>query len=177
MKTICVFCGASQNVESKYIALAERCGEIIGQHQHTLLYGGSTGGLMGTVARAAQVHGSKVVGVFPLNVLNQKEILSPLLDESILVESMYQRKEIMIERSDIFVTLPGGFGTLDEFFEVLTLRNLEQHKKKLIVVNFEGFWDPILEMIDKIFATKFANAQYSNGYTVINNIEAMGELL
>ncbi len=173
MKNICVFCGASDNIDQIYITVADTCGKLIGKNQFNLIYGGGAKGMMGIVARAASLHGAKVTGIFPLEVeiLDKNESLNKEMDETIFVSSMYERKQVMIERSDIFIILPGGLGTLDELFEVLTLKNLGTHNKEIIIVNINNYWTMLLTLINELISAKFVNSEVLNNYSVVKSID------
>ena len=172
-----MFCGASDKVESKYLELAGKCGEMLGQSGYDLVYGGGSKGLMGAVANSSAANGSKVIGIFPQKILDHVECLHPALDETILVDGMLERKEIMIDRSDAFITLPGGFGTLDEFFEVMTLKRLGIIKQKIILVNYEGFWNNLISLLGDIHKSKFCHERSAKGYDIASNLEECFELL
>ena len=171
IKSICVFCGASDKVENKYFELAKKCGEMLGEGSYELVYGGGSKGLMGEVANSAAANGSRVVGIFPQKILDHIECLHTELDETILVDGMLERKEIMIDRSDAFITLPGGFGTLDEFFEVMTLKRLGIIKQKIILVNYQGFWNNLISLLGDIHTSKFCHERSERGYEIADTLE------
>jgi len=167
-KNICVFCSA-RDVEKKYHTLAAECGRIIGNQDLTLVYGGASNGLMREVSDSAHTNGAKVVGVFP-KFMHNLEILNNHMDSTIFVETLAERKTVMIQESDAFIILPGGFGTLDEFFEVLTMKILGQTTSPIIVINIDGFWDSMLAMCDEIVANGFARDNAIKHFQVTSNL-------
>jgi len=172
-KNICVFCGSSDNVPSLYKELAEQCGKWIGNNKHSLIYGGSSRGMMGVVARATKNANGKVVGIFPNTILSEIEVFNSNVDESIVVDSLHYRKKKMIERSDLFITLPGGTGTLDEFFEILTLKNLGVDNKPLILVNMNNYWQSLINLINNLQDTGFSSPQHYKNVTIVNNLDEL----
>jgi uncharacterized protein (TIGR00730 family) len=152
MKRIVVFCGSSSGTEKVFEEQAYLLGKTLAQNNIGLVYGGAKVGLMGAVANGALENGGEVIGVLP-DFLRSKEIAHTGLTELILVESMHERKLKMHELSDAVITLPGGFGTMEEFFEMLTWAQLGLHKKPIAVLNVNGFYDELLTLI-KIMVSK-----------------------
>jgi uncharacterized protein (TIGR00730 family) len=146
MKRITVFCGSSFGTDDKYRQQATLLGQTLAQQNIELVYGGANVGLMGAVANGALSNGGKVIGVLP-HFLRTKEIAHEQLTELILVDSMHQRKTKMNELSDGVIALPGGFGTLEEFFEILTWAQLGLHQKPVALLNMDGFYDSLIEMV------------------------------
>src|ERR1700755_423445 len=147
INSLCVYCGAAQGRDPAYRAIAERLGRHIAQHTVRLIYGGGRVGLMGVLADAVKAAGGRVTGVIP-NFLEIREVGNREIDELRVVDSMHTRKALMSEMSDSFCMMPGGFGTLEEFFEVITWRQLGQHDKPIIVLNETGYWNPLLHLIE-----------------------------
>ncbi len=170
-KNICVFCGASDSVDSRHFVLAERCGQLLAENNYDLVYGGSSRGMMGRLAKSASFYGCKVTGVFPMGILDEREMFNNDLDEPVIVNNMYERKDIMIKKSDGFLILPGGLGTLDELFEVVTLKNLDAHNKAIVIVNFEGFWDSLITLMKMVYDTGFASHYDQKNVIVVDSIE------
>ena len=139
---ICVFCSAN-DVAPQYVAAAEKLGRWLGREGHTLVYGGANLGLMEAVARAAHEAGATVVGVVPA-ILEKTGRASDHIDVRVLCDSLDDRKAIMVERSDLFVALPGGVGTLDEIFTVVAAASIGYHHKRVVLLNIDGFWDSLL---------------------------------
>jgi uncharacterized protein (TIGR00730 family) len=149
MPRIAVFCGASVGHDPIYAEAAERVGRAIVTHGYGLVYGGGHVGLMGIVADAAMKAGGEVVGVIP-RFMEKAEEAHRGVTELILVDSMHERKQRMHELSDAVIALPGGFGTLDELFELLTWRQLKLHAQPLGLLNVKGFFDPLLAQQDRM---------------------------
>ena len=152
LKTICVFCGGNAGARPTYIEKAVAFGKELAARKMTLVYGGGSVGLMGQVAHAALDHGSAVVGIIPEH-LTTKELMGYPIGELIVVDTMHLRKAKMAELSDAFVALPGGFGTLDELFEILTWGQLGLHNKPIGLLNVDGLPRPFLEQRDQRFAS------------------------
>lgn len=176
IKNICVFCGASDRVEQKYKNLASELGVMLAKRKLNLVYGGGSTGLMGAVAKTTHENGSKVTAVYP-RLLDQFEPLSHDLDNTIIVDTMSKRKDLMIEKSDAFVILPGGFGTLDEVFEIITLKILNQHSKPIIFINFDNFWAGLIRYLDEIIAKDFAKLHARSCYDIVDTLEELFVIL
>ena len=170
MNRVSVFCGSSLGTEEVYKAQATLLGETLAKRNIELVYGGTNIGLMGAVANGVLNNGGKAIGVLP-NFLKSKEIAHEHLTELILVESMHERKTKMNELCDGVIALPGGFGTLEEFFEMLTWGQLGLHKKPVAILNIDGFYEPlkalVQTMVDKGFLQK-ANQQM---FLISDNID------
>ena len=130
------------------VAVAEEMGALMAKRQVTLIYGGGNIGLMGAVARSVHAHGGKVVGVIP-QFMRKNEIAYEAADELIVTKDMRERKAIMESRADAFVALPGGFGTLEEILEILTLKQLSIHRKPVVLLNTEGFYQHLLQLFER----------------------------
>ncbi len=159
MKSICVFCGSSTGNDPAYASAAAALGGALAESDITLVYGGGHVGLMGTVADAALHAGGEVIGVIP-KALIEREIGHTDLTKLHVVNSMHERKALMSELSDGFVVLPGGNGTLEEFFEVLTWAQLGEHQKPCGLLNVANFYDPLLAVFDHMTATGFVREQH-----------------
>ncbi len=170
VRSICVYCGAASAVDARYVAAAERLGSVIARHGLSLVYGGGRVGLMGIVADAALDGGGRVTGVIP-SFLLAREVQHGALTELIVVETMHTRKQVMVERADAFVVLPGGLGTLDEMIEVLTWRCLGLHDKPIVLVNINDYWGPVLRVIDHMVAAGFVAAADRGRLTVIAEVD------
>lgn len=144
---VCVFTAASNHVAPIYVELARDVGKAIAAQGWRLVYGGGQVGLMGETARAALGAGGPVTGVIP-HVLNRREVIFDDVDDLVLVDTMAERKTIMDDRSDAYAVLPGGIGTLDELVEVLTTRSLDFHTKPIVMVDPDGYWQPLRAMLD-----------------------------
>lgn len=169
-KNVGVFCGARNGSGEAFKQLAEECGRLIGENNHRLVYGGCSTGLMGILSNAVTKSGGEVCGVFPNNVLKDSEELNLEMNETLFVDNMHDRKKEIIERSDLFVILPGGFGTLDEFFEVLTLKSIGVNNKPLYIVNLNGYWNTLIMLIENVCANEFACHKKKLHYYVVENV-------
>lgn len=147
MKRLCVFCGSSPGTRPEYVAAAEQLGRQLAAEGIGLVYGGASVGLMGAVADAVLAQGGEVIGVIPQHLLS-KEVAHQTLRDLRVVGSMHERKSLMAELSDGFIALPGGFGTFEEFCEVLTWSQLGLHQKPTGLINTCGYYDPLLAMFD-----------------------------
>lgn len=154
--SLCVYCGSRTGNDAKFSAAAEFVGTWIGQHGGQLVYGGGRNGLMGIVADATLAAGGRVIGVIP-KALVEKEWAHSACTELHVVENMHERKRIMAERAGAFLALPGGIGTLEEFFEVWTWRQLGYHDKPVGLLNLDGYYDSLLAFLRSSVATGFMN--------------------
>lgn len=159
MKNLVVYCGSSDDVPSVYLEAAGAMGRALVERQMTLIFGGGRTGLMGAVADAALQAGGHVVGIMP-HQFNTPVLAHTGLSEMILVDSMHVRKARMAEMGDAFVALPGGFGTLEELFEILTWAQIGMHRKPVGLLNVQGYYDPLLTMIDRARQQGFIYAEH-----------------
>lgn len=170
VKALCVFCGASNAAPREHLEAGAVFGSMLAQRGVRLVYGGGDCGVMGTVANAVLKGGGKVTGVFPMSLKNiESEHAS--LSEIIMVESMHERKRVMFERSEAIVVLPGGFGTMDEMFEIITWKQLRFHEKPIVIFNHKGYWDTLVALMDNIINTGFAREETRGYYTIVNSLE------
>jgi uncharacterized protein (TIGR00730 family) len=146
VRNICVYCGSGTGSNSAYAEAAKTLGRNLAHADIGLVYGGGSLGLMGEIARAVLAHGGKVTGIIPA-FLSERERMLREVDELIVCEDMHQRKRLMFEKSDAFVALPGGIGTLEELVEQLTWAQLGRHSKPIILANVDGFWTPLLKLL------------------------------
>lgn len=174
MKKIGIFCSASENIDKMYFDSARQLGEWMGQTGKTLIYGGSNLGLMECVARAVKDSGGTVIGVVPTK-LEEKGKVSTLLDEAIHVRNLSERKDVMTEKSEILVALPGGVGTLDEVFHVIAAASIGYHSKKVVFFNDCGFYDELLKALETLEEKGFARQPFSTYYEVTNTLEELKE--
>jgi uncharacterized protein (TIGR00730 family) len=167
--SICVYCGSSANVAQSYKDAAVHLGREAGERGVEIIYGGGRVGLMGLVADAAIAAGGRVTGIIPSHIL-EMEVAHQMLTELIVVENMHQRKMMMFERSDAFVILPGGLGTLDEAFEILTWKQLGLHRKPIIVANIDGYWDGLLALVRHGVDEGFIRPQHARLFTEVGDV-------
>lgn len=153
-KLLCVYCSSSDRLDPKYYAAAEELGREMVRHGWGLVYGGGKTGLMGAVARSVKGSGGRVVGVIP-EFMKARELAYDEADELVTVITMRERKMLMETRADAFVTLPGGWGTLEEIMEILTLRQLDVLRKPCIFLNQDGFYDDLLRFFQRMVAERF----------------------
>ena len=143
---ICIYGASSNTIKKEYIKKTEELGKLMAERGHTLVFGGGSGGMMGAAARGMCMGHGYIIGVAP-SFFDVDGILFPHCDELIYTETMGARKKILFEKSDAFIVTPGGIGTFDEFFEVLTLKQLARHKKAIVLFNIDGYYDSMLEML------------------------------
>jgi hypothetical protein len=146
LTNICVYCGSGKGSDAAYANAARTLGRTLARSDIGLVYGGGSLGLMGEVARATLKHGGRVTGIIPAFLSNKEKMLREV-NELIVTDDMHQRKMLMFQRSDAFVALPGGIGTLEELVEQLTWSQLGRHNKPIVVANIRGFWSPFLELL------------------------------
>lgn len=156
---LCVFCGSNSGLRPQFASAAKALGIVLAESGIRLVYGGGRVGLMGTIADAALSAGGQVIGVIPQHLVD-REVAHEGLTELRIVKSMHERKALMAELSDGFVALPGGLGTLEEFFEVWTWGQLGLHRKPYGLLNVSGFYDPLVEFIDQLVEQKFVKPEH-----------------
>ncbi|HEY7689186.1 MAG TPA: TIGR00730 family Rossman fold protein [Dongiaceae bacterium] len=170
--SVCVYCGSGFGANPRHRAAAQRLGELLGRNGIQLVYGGGRVGLMGVVAEAVLAQGGRVIGVIPEH-LQTKEVGHLGLTELRVVPNMHERKELMFQLSDGFVILPGGFGTLDEAFEMITWRQLRLHDKPIILLDNDGYWTPLVRLNEHIVKEGFAKPEALRLYTVVPDVDAV----
>jgi len=168
-KLLCVYCASSDRLDPKYFAAATELGQLMVEKGWGLVYGGGKTGLMGAVARAVKAGGGRVVGVIP-EFMKVRELAFDEADELISVITMRERKLLMETRADAFLALPGGFGTLEEIMEILTLRQLDVVRKPCVFLNQDGFYDDLLRLFDKMLAEKFFKPSNMGLFRVANTV-------
>ena len=172
MQALCVFCGAQNDVPEAHLNIAGQVGKAIADADKTLVFGGGDCGLMGRTANGTLDAGGKVIGVFPRHMRAiEKEHRE--LTELHFVDTMHERKQMMYDKSDAFLILPGGCGTMDEMFEILTWRQIELHEKPIIIFNHLGYWDHLIALLDNIIANGFARPETRGMFEVVDSIEAL----
>lgn len=163
---ITVYCASSNAVDEKYFDVAEETGYLLAERGLTLVYGGGQVGLMGRIARAVHDRGGTVFGVIPEALKAREGVAYEVADELVITKTMQERKKILFTRADAFIALPGGFGTLEEFMEVLTLKQLGYHDKPIALVSVDGYYDPLLHLFEHFFSEGFASERYRSLYFV-----------
>ncbi len=172
LTSLCVFCGSQPGLDPVYATAAKTLGLSMAAHGTELVFGGGRVGLMGTVADAVLAGGGKIVGVIP-GFLRDKELAHPAATEMLVVPDMHSRKKLMFERSDAFCILPGGAGTLDEMFEIITWRQLHLHNKPIILVNVADYWGDLVRLLGKMRSAGFAYRSPDSLITVVDLAEAV----
>lgn len=167
--SLCVYCASGTGIDSRHAEAASELGRAMAERHIRLVYGGARIGLMGKLADAVIAGGGEVVGIIPQH-LDRVEVGHRGASELIVVDSMHQRKQRMFEMSDAFAVLPGGFGTLDETFEIITWRKLGLHDKPILLANVAGYWQPLLTLMDYIIGQGFAHPGDRELYRVVNTV-------
>jgi len=176
ISSVCVYCGSADAVPDHYKTLARDVSTALAQHKLNIVYGGGHVGLMGVVADSALRVGVKVIGIIPEHI-KSREVQHTGLTELHVVPDMHTRKRMMVERADAFLILPGGLGTLDETFEILTWKKLSLHNKPIIIYNYQGYWDPLLVLIERTLQDGFSQPSDRALYQVVTDIKGMFEIL
>jgi uncharacterized protein (TIGR00730 family) len=172
LRSVCVFCGARPGNRPAYSQAARDTGTMLARRGWRLVYGAGDVGLMGEVARAAQAVGGATFGVIPTHLL-AREVGKRDLSTLVVTEDMHERKKVMFMNSDAVVLLPGGAGSLDELFEILTWRQLDLHTRPILLVNTEGYWQPLIGLIDHVIAEGFADPGLRDFLTVLPDVPAL----
>ena len=176
VKSVCVYCGSRFGAMPAYSQAAETFGTLLAREGWRLVYGAGDVGLMGAVARAAQAAGGETFGVIPTHLLN-REVGKTDLTSFVVTETMHERKKVMIMNADAVVVLPGGPGSLDEFFEALTWRQLGLHDKPILVMNVDGYWDKLRALLDQTADQGFADASLLEFVTWVDTPESAMDAL
>ncbi len=175
-KLICVYCSSSRDLDSKYYTAGEAVGRGLARRGWGLIYGGGNAGTMGAVARGTKAAGGPVVGVIP-EFMKERELAFHEADELVTVDSMRERKRIMAERADAFITLPGGIGTLEEVSEIMVERGLALHAKPLVLLNQDGYYDGLLAFLERMVADRFKSAGFRSLMGVADEVDEIWPLL
>ena len=170
--SLCVYCASSIRVDDVYKNAATELGQLLGERGIRLVFGGGRVGLMGLMADAAMKAGGEVVGVIPRH-LEDAEVGHRGISELHIVENMHLRKEMMFRLADAVAVLPGGLGTLDETFEIITWRQLRLHDKPIVIVDIEGFWQPFLDLVDHVCDKGFASPQVRDLFTTVERVDQL----
>jgi uncharacterized protein (TIGR00730 family) len=172
IRSVCVYCGSAGAVDQRYRAAAEEIGRSLAAAGIALVFGGGRIGLMGIAADAALAAGGQVIGVIPA-ALRDRELAHQGVSELVVVDTMHDRKRVMAERADAFVVLPGGIGTLDEMFEMLTWRQLGLHDKPIFLIDVAGYWQPLRVLLDHIVEQRFATSLVPRLVEIVPNVAAL----
>lgn len=170
LQNICVYCGSGSGRNPAYAEAARALGQRLAAARIGLVYGGGSLGLMGEVARSVLDHGGHVTGIIP-GFLSEREHMLVEAQELIVVDDMHQRKQLMFVKSDAFVALPGGLGTLEEFVEQLTWSQLGRHRRPIVLANIEGFWNPLLAQFESMMEEGFIRPGLDLNLLVVDRVE------
>ena len=176
MKSVAIFCAASENIAPGYFEAAAEVGAMLGRLGAAMVYGGARFGLMEATAKAAKVAGAHIVGVVP-DILVERGRVSSLLDEQVECRNLSERKDIMLERSDLLVALPGGVGTLDEIFHVLAAATIGYHTKRVVLYNVNGFWNSLNATLDGMLQAGFVRGEFEKYLVVANSIAELEDII
>ena len=169
LQSVCVYCGSGPGKNPAYVEAARAFGRILAKSRIGLVYGGGSLGLMGETARSVLNHGGHVTGIIP-GFLSEREHMLIQAQELIVVDDMHQRKQLMFVKSDAFVALPGGLGTLEEFVEQLTWSQLGRHAKPIVLANIDGFWDPLLTLFERMSEEAFIRPGLELNVIVVDRV-------
>jgi uncharacterized protein (TIGR00730 family) len=176
LSSVCIYCGSGFGGDPAFAEAARTLGTALGQSGINLVYGGGNVGLMGTVAQAALEAGGHVTGIIP-DFLKSRERMLDAIQETIVVSDMHTRKKLMFDRADAFVALPGGIGTLEELVEQMTWAQLGQHAKPILLLSVNGFWDPLITLLDHMRGHGFIREGLDLNYLVGDDPAAAVEML
>ena len=171
-KTLCIYCSSSNDLPEKFYKISKELGEMLAQKGYNMVYGGSTRGMMGTIADNALKNGAEVIGVMP-EKFQDWGLQQPNLTKLIITKDMRERKATMEKHADAFIAMPGGFGTFEEIFEILVAKQLNYHSKPVIFMNFDGYYDNMFKMFDTVYQNNFAKQETKTLYFIANTLEEM----
>lgn len=174
--SLCVFCGSRAGLDPAHENAGRHLGHIIADRGIKLIYGGGDVGLMSILARAALENGGHVTGIIP-KFIQDFEVGNPGLSELIVVESMHERKALMFERADGFISLPGGLGTLDETIELVTWKQLQQHKKPIVLVDINHYWQPFLDLVRAVVDGGYGHHGIADLFSVVDDVDNIFDAL
>lgn len=166
---VCVFSSSSDAVAAPFFAAARELGAALARRGDTVIYGGAKVGLMGALAHAAHDAGGRVIGVIPASI-HRRGLSYDGADELLVTPDMHARKQVMAERANAFIALPGGWGTLEEMFEVMTLKQLGEHVKPIVWLNIAGFYDPLLRFLAQLYDARFVKPESAQLYHVASDV-------
>ena len=171
-----IFCSANEQLDPDFFTMTEELGRWLATEGHTLVYGGVNSGLMECVARAVKQAGGRTVGVLPQIVVKSGRI-SDYVDVEVLCDNLSDRKQLMADKSDVFIALPGGIGTIDEVFTIAAAHTIGYHDKRVILYNMKGFWDDMIAMLDRLQQRGMVRGEWRDYIAVANSLEEISELI
>ncbi len=173
---ICVFCSANGQLDPDFFTMTEELGRWLAAEGHTLVYGGVNSGLMECVARAVHEVGGRTVGVLPQIVVKSGR-LSDYVDTEVLCDNLSDRKQLMADKSDVFIALPGGIGTIDEVFTIAAAHTIGYHDKRVILYNMKGFWGDMIALLDRLQQRGMVRGEWRDYIVVANSLDDIKDLL
>jgi uncharacterized protein (TIGR00730 family) len=176
LTSLCVYCGSSTGTDPAHRAAAERLGRLMAEHGVRLVFGGGRVGLMGVLADAVLAAGGQVTGIIPGHI-EEREIGHQQVTELLIVDNMHERKHKMFELADAFAVLPGGLGTLDETFEIITWRQLGLHDKPIVLIDSTGYWKPLEDLLEHVITGDFANGSVRRLYQFVDSVDEVFDVL
>ena len=173
---ICVFCSANQQIDPAFLTMTVELGRWAAENSHTIVYGGVNQGLMECVAKATKEAGGHTIGVVPM-IVEKSGRLSDYADVDIPCDNLSDRKQLMMDQSDVFIALPGGIGTIDEIFTVASSSTIGYHQKKVILYNMKGFWDGLIAVLDDLQARGMIRGEWRDYIKTADSIEEISQMI
>ena len=176
MMKICIFCSANQQIDPDFFNMTEELGKWAAKNGHNIVFGGVNQGLMECVAKAAREHGCRTIGVVPM-IVEKSGRTSDHVDVEIPCDNLSDRKQLMMDQSDVFIALPGGIGTLDEVFTIAASATIGYHKKRVILYNMKGFWDSLINLLNNLQAKGMIRGDWQQYIKIANSLQELANLI
>lgn len=173
---ICIFCSANQQIDTDFFSMTEELGKWAAENGHDIVFGGVNQGLMECVGKAAREHGGRTIGVVPM-IVEKSGRTSDHVDIEIPCDNLSDRKQLMMDQSDVFVALPGGIGTLDEVFTIAASATIGYHKKRVILYNMKGFWDSLINLLNNLQAKGMIRGDWQQYIKIANSLQELANLI
>lgn len=173
---ICIFCSANQQIDPDFFSMTEELGKWAAENGHDIVFGGVNQGLMECVGKAAREHGGRTIGVVPM-IVEKSSRTSDHVDIEIPCDNLSDRKQLMMDQSDVFVALPGGIGTLDEVFTIAASATIGYHKKRVILYNMKGFWDSLINLLNNLQAKGMIRGDWQQYIKIANSLQELANLI
>ena len=173
---ICIFCSANQQIDPDFFSMTEELGKWAAENGHDIVFGGVNQGLMECVGKAAREHGGRTIGVVPM-IVEKSGRTSDHMDIEIPCDNLSDRKQLMMDQSDVFVALPGGIGTLDEVFTIAASATIGYHKKRVILYNMKGFWDSLINLLNNLQAKGMIRGDWQQYIKIANSLQELANLI